>query len=412
MALAYPGQKGWAMATVSRMCRNCGIEQRQGARFCPRCGQNLEERPPADPQSTMLSTPVPGPNPESLGHDNSGDWHAATAPRHPYRAPVGPYQEPVSPPTAYQPMSPPTVYQPPVNRPPMGSPPGPYQPTASYQAPPAQQAMPPYQPPSPPYQPPSPDQQPYRPPFEPPRPAAGISGPSGPRRPPGPSDQDRRDRAPLIWSVLAAALVAAAVVFVLLLHPFGHHETAGNAANSSRTTLPASSSPTASSPTASASGSVSPTAAAVTERQAASSVAGMLTRSVSDRSAIVSADNDVASCGPNLASDAGVFTRAANSRTAILANLAAMPGRSALPAAVLSDLTKAWQASVAADQSLGRGARHESTHVCVPNDTGDPGYQASTAPDNEATKYKTEFTTRWNPIATRYSLTTYQPNQL
>jgi hypothetical protein len=322
----------------------------------------------------MLSTPVPGPNPESLGHDNSGDWHAATAPRHPYRAPVGPYQ-----------------------------------PTASYQAPPAHQAMPPYQPPPPPYQLPPPDQQPYRPPFEPPRTAAGISGP---RRPPGPSDQDRRDRAPLIWSVLAAALVAAAVVFVLLLHPFGHHETAGNAAHSSRTTPPASSSPPGSSPTASASGSASPTAAAVTERQAASSVAGMLTRSVSDRSAIVSADNDVASCGPNLASDAGVFTRAANSRTAILANLAAMPGRSALPAAVLNDLTKAWRASVAADQALARWASDESTHVCVPNDTGDPGYQASTAPDNEATKYKTDFTTQWNPIATRYSLTTYQPNQL
>jgi hypothetical protein len=261
------------------------------------------------------------------------------------------------------------------------------------------------------YQPP-PDQQPYRPPFEPPRPPTGPSGPSGSRRPPGPGDRDRRDRAPLIWSVLAAALVAVAVVFVLLLHPFGHHQTAGNTANSTRSASPAPSSPTASSPAASASGSVSPTAAAGTERQAASSVAGMLTRSVSDRSAIVSAYNDVANCGPNLAGDAGVFTRAANSRTAILANLAAMPGRSALSPVLLSDLTKAWQASVAADQALARWASDESTQGCVPNSTSDPGYQASTAPDNEATKYKTAFTTQWNPIANRYGLTTYQPNQL
>jgi hypothetical protein len=370
------------MAAVSRICRNCGLEQRQGARFCPRCGQPAGEWPPADPQPTMLSTPVRGLDPASPGHDNSGDWHLATAPQHPYQAPasptsVSPYQAPARPPTAYQSMSPPMDYQPP----------------------------------PPPYQPPPPDQQP-RPPFEPPRPAAGVSGPGGPRRPPGPSDRDRRDRAPLIWSALAGALVLAAVVSVLLLHPFGHHQTAGNAASSSRATPPASASRTASSPAASASGSASPAAATGTERQAASSVAGMLTRSVSDRTAIVGAYNDVANCGPNLASDAGVFTRAANSRTTVLANLAAMPGRPALPAAVLSDLTKAWRASIAADQALARWASDESTQVCVPNDTSDPGYQASTAPDNEATKYKTDFTTQWNPIATRYGLTTYQPNQL
>jgi hypothetical protein len=37
---------------------------------------------------------------------------------------------------------------------------------------------------------------------------------------------------------------------------------------------------------------------------------------------------------------------------------------------------------------------------------------AGIAPDNEATTYKTDFATRWNPIATRYGLTTYRPDQL
>ena len=369
------------MAGVSRACRNCGVEQRQGARFCPRCGQPVEEQ---------FAEERPHPDPASPHHDVSGDWHAATVSQPPYQAPV-------SPPTAYQPVSPLMGYQPPVNTPPVNTPPvntprGPYPPPASYQATPSY---------------PPPDQQTYRPPFEPPRPQTGPTGPTGPRRPPGPSDRDRRDRAPLIWSLLAAVLVVVAVAFVLLQHPFGHHEAAGDTANSSRTTPPVSPSPTAS-----ASDSSSPTAATGTERQAASNVAGMLTRSVSDRTAIVSAYNDVANCGPNLASDAGVFTRAANSRTTILANLAAMPGRSALPPALLSDLTKAWQASVAADQALARWASDESAHGCVPNNTSDPGYQASIAPDNEATTYKTDFTTQWNPIGARYGLTTYRPNQL
>ena len=39
-------------------------------------------------------------------------------------------------------------------------------------------------------------------------------------------------------------------------------------------------------------------------------------------------------------------------------------------------------------------------------------YRTTIAPDNEATQYKTAFATEWNPIATRYDLTTYQQGQL
>ena len=158
------------------------------------------------------------------------------------------------------------------------------------------------------------------------------------------------------------------------------------------------------------SASASSTAAA--EQQAASNVAGMLASSVTDRTAINDAYNDVYGCGPNLHGDAAVFTRAVSSRRALLASLATMPGRSALPPALLTDLTKAWQASMAADQGLATWANDEVTQGCVAGDTSDPAYRTTIAPDNEATQYKTAFATEWNPIATRYDLTTYQQGQL
>jgi hypothetical protein len=263
----------------------------------------------------------------------------------------------------------------------------------------------------------------YQPPFEP-APAGGPSGrpapPGPPRRPGGGS---RRSRAPLFWSVLAVVAAVAVVAIVVLLHPFSHHETINVAANSTTTTRPtesvAASSPAASgsassspSTSASASASASVSSTAMTEKQAASTVAGMLASSVTDRTAINNAYNDVYSCGPNLDGDGAVFTSAVSSRRALLASLATMPGRAALPPALLSDLTSAWQASMAADQGFATWAHDEVTQGCVAGDTKDPGYQTTVAPDNEATEYKTDFTAAWNPIAAHYGLTTYQQGQL
>ncbi len=269
-------------------------------------------------------------------------------------------------------------------------------------------------------------QQPHRPPFEPT--PDGPSGWPGPPRPPrGQGNGARRSRAPLFWSVLSAALAIAVVAIVLLLHPFSHHAAVNDAANSTKTAVPttsvAASSATAtasasasasSSPSASASASVSASVSstAVTERQAASNVAGMLASSVTDRTAINNAYNDVYNCGPSLHGDAAVFTRAVSSRRALLASLATMPGRAALPPALLADLTEAWRASMAADQGFATWANDEVTQGCVAGDTSDPGYQATITPDNEATQYKTDFATEWNPIATTYGLTTYQQGQL
>jgi hypothetical protein len=217
-------------------------------------------------------------------------------------------------------------------------------------------------------------------------------------------------------------VLGGAAAAVVALHPFGHHETLANAAttltpSATRSAGPSTASGTPSSSGASSSGaassaSASATATAVTERQAATSLAGMLARSGSDRTAIVNAVNDVNGCGPNLAADPGVFQQAASSRRSLLASLASLPGRGTLPPALITDLTNAWQASIAADDDFARWADDEIAKGCVANDTSDPGYQAATTPDNEATAAKQAFVAQWNPLAAGYGLTQYQWNQL
>jgi hypothetical protein len=224
----------------------------------------------------------------------------------------------------------------------------------------------------------------------------------------------------VFWSALFAVVAVGVVVVLVLLHPLNRHETINEAANSTKTARPtisaAAGSPTASSQSSASASASASTSASVsstaTEQQAASTVAGMLAGSVTDRTAIDSAYNDVDRCGPNLDGDAAVFTGAANSRRALLASLASLPGRSALPPALLGDLTTAWQASITADQSFATWANDEVSEGCVPDDTNDPGYRATITPDSEATEFKTAFAGEWNPIATRYGLTTYQQSQL
>ena len=392
------------MAELSRWCGKCGTGLRSDARFCAKCGQRVidetaaaeppapgprpEARPePSGPGFTEVGLPGAAalPGPDSPPRNEWSDWYSATEAR-------GPFEPPASPPLPNQqpqPYPPPTYQQPPVLYP-------------GYQ-------------------------QQHRPPFEP-----APGGPPGPPRPPRrPGNGARRSRAPLFWSVLSAVAAVAVVAIVLLLHPFSHHETINDAADSTKTAAPttsvAASSATASasasvsasvsaspSPSTSASASVSPSVSstAVTEQQAASTVAGMLASSVTDRTAINNAYNDVYNCGPSLHGDAAVFTRAVSSRRALLASLATMPGRAALPPALLTDLTHAWQASMAADQGFTTWADDEVTQGCVAGDTSDPGYRATITPDNQATEYKTDFTAEWNPIAARYGLTTYQQGQL
>ena len=79
---------------------------------------------------------------------------------------------------------------------------------------------------------------------------------------------------------------------------------------------------------------------------------------------------------------------------------------------MLQSLTGAWQASVAADQDLGKWAQDEVSKGCTPNDQADANFQAASGPDRQATTDKKAFVGQWNAIASQYGLAKYQWNQL
>ena len=164
---------------------------------------------------------------------------------------------------------------------------------------------------------------------------------------------------------------------------------------------------TATTPTASAS------AGAQSERQAATELAALLPQSGADRGAVIDADVDVSDCGNNMAQDEATFTKSASNRQSLLTRLAALPGRSALPPAMVSALTGAWQASVQADTDLAKWAQDELTGGCHKNKTADdPNLKASYGPDGQATADKQAFVNLWNPLARKYGLKTYQVGDL
>jgi hypothetical protein len=201
--------------------------------------------------------------------------------------------------------------------------------------------------------------------------------PSGPRRP----------RRPLVSVIAAAALVAIVAGIVI----FWSHS--GSTAASGTTGTPSASSQDA-------------------RRQAAVRLSGLLAQSVTDRAAVTGAAEDVRGCGPSLHQDARIFARAASSRQRLLSRLGNMPGRSLLPAAMLQDLTSAWQASAQVDTDLARWAEDNAARGCHRNSRSDAHLRASYAPESRATVGKRAFARLWNPIARQYGLTTYQPKQL
>ena len=152
----------------------------------------------------------------------------------------------------------------------------------------------------------------------------------------------------------------------------------------------------------------SPAPARPAQEQAAQGLAGLLTQSVMDRSSIVGAVNDVSRCGPNLRRDPQILRAAVTSRRDLLGRLARLPGRSALPPAMLAALTSAWQNSIEADQDYLRWAQDDISRGCAANSNA----QAAAGPDARATAGKKTFVGGWNPIATRYGLSAYQWNQL
>ncbi len=227
-----------------------------------------------------------------------------------------------------------------------------------------------------------------------------FSRPAGPPRP-------RRTVVLAVAVLLVAGLAVAAAVYLR-----GSSHTARTSAGASQTSAARQGTePTGTTSPSTNSGPAS-AGALISERQAAADLAGLLARSVQDRSSIVAAAADVADCGPTLSQDPQTFQNAAASRQQLLSQLASLPGRSTLPAALLQSLTGAWQASAAADQDLGKWAQDEVSGGCTQNDQADPNFQAAAGPDDQATTDKKAFVDQWNPIASQYGLTTYRWNQL
>lgn len=412
------------MEEIGRTCLNCESALGPNARFCPKCGQPaglaargpLPGGPPPGPPGgpgpgpgfgeglgfadgpgyTMVPPPAQAPPPgwgapagAEWGEPTRGEWGEPTVTR-----PALPYQAPMPPPVRPQdPPYPPPAY----DRPPDGQAPREAQGFGSFWPyPPQRQAggQPPLGPPSQPFQ-----------------------GP--PRQPPRRHDGDRSSTSAALWVILLVIVLGGgAAAGLLIAHPFSHPSIRQTASTGAKPTAPTGAgSGTAASPAASsatsqaASPAASTSASAATGQQAAATVAAMLQRSVSDRAAIKTAYDEVLACDPKMASAPQVFTSAATSRQQLLTSLGTMPGRAALPPALLSDLTQAWQASIAADQAFAQWANDELAN-CTPNDTGSAAYQATVTPDNNATKYKTLFVARWNPLAAKYGLTQYQQGQL
>jgi hypothetical protein len=197
----------------------------------------------------------------------------------------------------------------------------------------------------------------------------------------------RRSRRPLVLVIVAAALVAVVAGVVI----FRAHSGSTAASGTAGTTPPASSQDA--------------------RRQAAVQLSGLLAQSVTDRAAVIDAATDVRGCGPSLRQDARTFASAANSRQRLLSRLGSLPGRSLLPAAMLLDLTGAWQASAQVDTDLARWAEDKIARGCRRNSRSDAALRASYVPQGKATAGKQAFASMWNPVARRYGLTTYQPNQ-
>jgi hypothetical protein len=205
--------------------------------------------------------------------------------------------------------------------------------------------------------------------------------PDGPRRP-------RRPMVPLIPVIVAVVLVAVVAGIVI----FRAHSGSTAASGTTGTT------PSASSQDA--------------RRQAAVRLSGLLALSVTDRAAVINAATDVRGCGPALRQDARTFASSASSRQRLLTRLGSLPGRSLLPATMLQDLTSAWQASAEVDTDLARWAQDMISRGCHHNGRSDAGLRASYAPESQASAGKHAFASRWNAVARRYGLSTYQPSQL
>jgi hypothetical protein len=159
-------------------------------------------------------------------------------------------------------------------------------------------------------------------------------------------------------------------------------------------------------PTASAGGT-----SALTQQQAATALSGLLAQGGKDHADVNAAFSNVEACGKGLSQDAQVFATAATNRRTLLTKLAQLPGRAALPPAMISDLTTAWQASATVDADLAKWATNAAAH-CRKGNLNDPNYKATFPFDSQATNGKIAFVKLWNPLAKKNGLPAVQSAEL
>lgn len=195
----------------------------------------------------------------------------------------------------------------------------------------------------------------------------------------------KRPRGRMVPVAAAVGVVVVVVVAVTLSSQGGSPNAAGGAAATAKP------------------GAVSSGASALTQRQAATALSGLLAQSGGDRADVGAAVVNVEGCGKNIAKDVEVFDKAAANRHALLARLGQLPGRAALSPAMLTDLTGGWQASATVDTDLARWAQDQVGH-CKKGNTKDPRYTASIPFDSKATNDKDAFVQLWNPLAKKEGL--------
>jgi zinc-ribbon domain len=344
----------------SQHCNNCGQELRAGARFCPECGRPLAVPvPPDTPRSTNLSSPV-------------GSAPAAPEPSETVQPQVSPGYGPATWPakSAADPVPVPAADTL----------------TSFSNATPTGPAAPPREP----------DHW-----F--------AADPPGP--PPG-EVRPKRSRRPLLAAIIAVVVLGTGTGVAIAAFPVHHRQATNAGAAHNRVSARTSPTAAATSPTAAPTSSPASSPPPATREQAAQALSALLAQSGSDRTAVTQAANAVQDCSAGLSQDEMAFSQAASARQALLGKLAALPGRSALPAPMLQDLTLAWQASDEADQDLAKWTQDEIAQGCSTNDLSDANFTAATRPDGEATKYKKAFAALWTSIATQYGLPAYHYNQL
>jgi hypothetical protein len=226
--------------------------------------------------------------------------------------------------------------------------------------------------------------------------------PKGPTDPPRPG----RRRPLLLMIVGGVAVVVIVVAGVVLLnrHP-------GKAAADAGATVRPTHAATRPTPKASPTPNIAQLQA-TPEGKAAISLAGLLQQAVLQLGNMPGAIADVRDCA-DLQPARLTFADAVGDRGRLLSELATMKGRSALPSAMMRDLTNGWQESIQEYKSLGRWVNEAIVSGCKKTTiTSSSNYHDAEGQGSKAAQDKTAFVLLWDPIAGEYRQPTFRSTLL